>query len=155
MSTVENVIHFGLGNNAGIDSINIIWPGGKSQTLVNIVPNQTIEVSGINEELNLVNSSELVETIFSPKELQGLVFQHQENNQNDFAFQPLILNMYSQNGPVLATGNIDSRSGVDIYVGNSRGFESVIYKQEEVGVFIELRLSEFMQFEDAGAVFLD
>ena len=44
-----SIVHFGLGENTKIDSISITWPGGKSQSLVDIVANQLVEVDELGE----------------------------------------------------------------------------------------------------------
>ena len=44
LSTVENVIHFGLGTNASADSLTILWPDGKSQSLYNVKANQVLNI---------------------------------------------------------------------------------------------------------------
>jgi len=47
LSTVSNVLHFGLKSGDTIDSLLITWPGGKQQLLRDIKPNQLIT---LNEE---------------------------------------------------------------------------------------------------------
>ena len=37
-------IHFGLAKNASVDEISITWPSGKVQTIVNVKPNQILEI---------------------------------------------------------------------------------------------------------------
>ena len=44
-----SIVHFGLGENTKIDSISITWPGGKTQSLVDIAANQLLEVNEIDE----------------------------------------------------------------------------------------------------------
>ena len=46
-----SIVHFGLGENKTIDSISITWPGGKTQSLVDIAANQLVEVDEL-EEIN-------------------------------------------------------------------------------------------------------
>ncbi len=44
LSTNDPRIHFGLGNDTIVDSIEIIWPSGKTRKLKNIKANQTITI---------------------------------------------------------------------------------------------------------------
>ncbi len=44
-----SIVHFGLGENTKIDSLSITWPGGKTQSLVDIAANQLLEVDEIDE----------------------------------------------------------------------------------------------------------
>ncbi|MAD12667.1 MAG: hypothetical protein CMC04_08110, partial [Flavobacteriaceae bacterium] len=39
-----SIVHFGIGNNKKIDSLLVTWPGGKKQNLVDVMPNQLIEI---------------------------------------------------------------------------------------------------------------
>ncbi|WP_457825716.1 ASPIC/UnbV domain-containing protein, partial [Staphylococcus aureus] len=45
MSTVDQTIHFGIGNTGIIDSIIIIWPDHTIQQLKNIPANQFLNIS--------------------------------------------------------------------------------------------------------------
>lgn len=155
LSTVENTIHFGLGKSGTIDSIQITWPGGGIQSLVDVQPNQTLEVSRNELQLQELKEKQERKTVFSSTQVAGLVFTHQENNQNDFAAQPLILNMYSQKGPVMVSGNVSLVPYQDLFIGNSKGFESTVLRQDSNGVFVAEQLTESKEFEDSGALFFD
>ena len=45
-----SIIHFGIGNNKIIDSLLVTWPGGKKQYLVDVMPNQLIEIEELFKE---------------------------------------------------------------------------------------------------------
>lgn len=47
--------HFGLGNLFRIDSLEIIWPSGTKQVFENLAPNQLIEITEGNNELEILN----------------------------------------------------------------------------------------------------
>ena len=40
----SSIIHFGLGENKKVDSLIVTWPGGKKQYLINLIPNNLIEI---------------------------------------------------------------------------------------------------------------
>jgi hypothetical protein len=44
-SSVDPVLHFGLGNKNQIDSLEVIWPGGKSQKLYKVTANKRLVLS--------------------------------------------------------------------------------------------------------------
>ena len=46
----SSIIHFGLGENKKIDSLIVSWPGGKKQYLLDIIPNQLIEIEELFQE---------------------------------------------------------------------------------------------------------
>lgn len=41
-STHANTLHFGLGRATGISKLTVHWPGGKTQTFIDLVPNQRL-----------------------------------------------------------------------------------------------------------------
>ena len=40
----SSIIHFGLGENIKVDSLIVTWPGGKKQYLMDLIPNNLIEI---------------------------------------------------------------------------------------------------------------
>jgi len=38
-------VHFGLGDDAGLASVEVRWPGGGTQTLTNVKANQILRVA--------------------------------------------------------------------------------------------------------------
>jgi hypothetical protein len=44
LSTVEPYVHFGLGANATVDTLEVIWPDGKYQLLRNVKANQVLKL---------------------------------------------------------------------------------------------------------------
>jgi hypothetical protein len=40
----SSVIHFGLGAKIKVDSLIVTWPGGKKQYLMDLIPNNLIEI---------------------------------------------------------------------------------------------------------------
>lgn len=49
MAQAPNVVHFGLGDHANIDTLTIRWPSGKLQTLANLPGNRHILIDEANE----------------------------------------------------------------------------------------------------------
>jgi len=46
----SSIIHFGLGDNKKIDSLIVTWPGGKTQNMEEVIPNQLIEIQELYVE---------------------------------------------------------------------------------------------------------
>ena len=44
LSSVEDIIHFGLGNSTIVDSVRIIWPDGDSQKIENVKADQVLTI---------------------------------------------------------------------------------------------------------------
>jgi hypothetical protein len=47
LSAMEYGLHFGI-NNAGVDSLKVLWPDGKEQMLKTVKPNQLLSLENTN-----------------------------------------------------------------------------------------------------------
>ena len=53
----SSIIHFGLGENKKVDSLIVTWPGGKKQYLLNLIPNNLIQIEEtISKEPSFIDS---------------------------------------------------------------------------------------------------
>jgi enediyne biosynthesis protein E4 len=155
-STVSAIMHFGLGKDTAIDSLKIIWQGGKEQVLKNIKGNQLITLLEKDAVLNH-QVPRLVKPIF--REITSpLNYHNAVNNLNDFKRQPLLVNPLSFPGPCLAKADVNGDGLEDIYAGGGSGQAGVLYIQQKNKSFIK---KETMAFdgdklcEDADALFVD
>ena len=55
----SSIIHFGLGENKKVDSLIVTWPGGKKQYLINLIPNNLIEI-----EETIVKEPSFIDSLF-------------------------------------------------------------------------------------------
>jgi hypothetical protein len=153
LSTVEDVIHFGLGKVKTIDSLVITWFNGQVQTLRNIEGNKLVKVNISTAKKNLMINQKEPASLFSdinPFEN----FKHKENIFIDFDAQPLLLHQHSRQGPCLAVANIDGKAGDELFVGGAKGVASQIFYKKENATYISHALSN-PEFEDTDAAFFD
>ncbi|HBH85734.1 MAG TPA: RNA-binding protein [Bacteroidales bacterium] len=155
---VDPKIHFGLGETTMIDSLHIWWPDGKEQVLNNISADQLITLSysktlfKTKPEIN-TNS---VDKLFSS--LRGnttIGYAHKEKLFIDFDFQPLLPHQYSQEGPGIAVGDVNSDGLDDFFIGGSTGYSGSIFVQGRTGSFSSHALPGNNNYEDMGALFFD
>ncbi len=141
ISSVEPVVHFGLGNNTIADKLTVNWPGGKSQVIRNVESNQELTVYQ-------KNASEKANEESNPPDRQKSLFQnitdelsidyvHEEWDYNDFNVQPLLPHKLSQYGPGLAVGDVNSNGLNDIYISGSFDHRGVFLIQQQDGTFSE------------------
>lgn len=129
-SSVSPLLQFGLGDVQTLDSLRVIWPGGKTQLLKDIKVNRTLQVE------------EAVATAFHPfaqpfkpallldiSDSLLLDFAHIENNFNDFNREFLIPHVISREGPALAVADVNGDSLDDFYIGNAAGSAGALFLQ--------------------------
>ena len=161
-SSVEHLIHFGLGNATTIEQLDVRWPDGKTQTLANVPANQRLVLRYADASGNVASlvPAAPANTLF--KELQvaqsGVNFVHKENQYLDFEQFPLNPWTESDLGPLVAKGDVNGDGLDDFYIGN--GFESpaALYVQTPSGGFSPISEQTWQTdraYEDHGAVFFD
>ena len=155
-STVSNVLHFGLGATTTIDTLQITWPGGKTQVLKNVKVDQLLtlqEKHAADKAIMPAASSPIFHQVKAP-----IGFQAAQYSINDFKRQPLLVNPLSFSGPVLKKADLNNDGLEDVFAGGGSGTPAMVYLQEKNGSFRPLAQPAFQadkQCEDADAEFLD
>ncbi|UZR96958.1 VCBS repeat-containing protein [Chondrinema litorale] len=156
-SSVENKAHFGLGTNDQVDSIKVIWPDGKSQTIIEVAPDKEMILlySNAMDQAKIENATSL--GLLSDISSQiGLAYKHQEKSYPDFKVQPLLPHQYSQNGPDLAVADINGDGLEDFYVTGSYSYHGTFFLQQKNGSFTEQTFTlPDSVCEEVAAVFFD
>jgi len=158
-SSVDPSLHFGIGDEREIKSVEIIWPDHKIQIVDQPRINTTLVVNYLeNKSSTLANYSKNSTALFSELPESLIAFKHKENNFNDFGRQILIPHKYSQNGPMLAKADLDKDGFEDFFVGGASGQCGAIFLQKANNEFSKIELpcalNEKLQ-EDMGACFFD
>ena len=155
-SSVSPVLHFGLGADNEVDSLQVIWLGGKEQILANVKANQFITL----DEKNAV-SPYIVAKPFTPlfHEVKSPIdFADQPNTINDFLRQSLLVNPMSFFGPCVVSGDANGDGLEDVFAGGGNGQPASIFIQQKNGQFIKNPEPAFdadKMSEDVDAVFFD
>ncbi|PRY89611.1 VCBS repeat protein [Mongoliibacter ruber] len=156
-SSVSFKLHFGLGKINEIDSLMIIWPGGKYQN---------IKKPKINSLLILDQENSQEQAFLSlPKNNQAIFKNTGELGEptlksefNDFKRQPLLPNPISGDKIALVKGDLNGDGFDDVFVGGLFGQAPQILFQNKNGDFTpkELRnLEETLDYEDVDAAIFD
>jgi len=157
-SSVEPLLHFGLGQVEQLDEVVVTWPDGKVHKLKNVVAKQLLNLhyqAAESEQKTKEGNQLFYFTDISEK--AGLHFIHHENNYNDFALEPLLPHKNSQQGPGLAVGDVNNDGLEDFFIGNAAGFSAALYLQSPEGKFEKMPgpwQADSTQ-EDTGALLFD
>lgn len=159
-STPPNLITIGLGKVKQIDSVMVIWPGGKYQVAKNVQPNKVYTYKIADAKLQYNFTKPPVKTLFVEveKPLFDSVPKHTEDGFIDFDNERLMLQMLSTENPYMAKGDINKDGLTDFYFGASKDSPAAIYVQQKNGRFkqyIPDDLGKQSYLENAGAVFGD
>jgi hypothetical protein len=135
LSTVDNRLHFGFANNS-IDSLKIVWQDKKTQVINHPAANTVLQVNYANVKAAGEEQNPLPAQIFS--DITGeeqIDFHHKESFFMDYAFQPLIQQKYSQEGPFISTGDMNGDGREDFFIGGAYTQSGKVFLQKEHGTF--------------------
>ncbi|MGB5554784.1 MAG: VCBS repeat-containing protein, partial [Flavobacteriaceae bacterium] len=135
LSSVPQILSMGIGLDAVVDSLQIIWPGGKFQTFTNVSANQTITADIDNAKGDYFSQSiEIYPELLSP--IDSLInFRHQELPTVEFVRDPLIPFTNTNGGPKITIGDINGDALQDFIIGGAKKQASVLFIQDSMGSF--------------------
>jgi hypothetical protein len=163
ISTVEQGVHFGLGETTIIDTVLIKWPDGKMQLKRDVKADQTLIVNYKNAIDNytfnnaVFASNTLIENI-TDSIVPGIM--HMEDDFIDFNVQKLLPHKLSDLGPGIAIGDINQDGLQDMVMAGSVGYSTQIITQQSNGRFISKNLiaktdRSSKNWHDMGILLLD
>jgi len=130
VSSVDPTIHFGLGQNMVIDSIRVIWPGERKESLLyELTPNQTIEIGIESAQLIRLEKGFGGDDLLFQQVEGKLDYTHSQIDFIDFYYkQNLLPHKLSQIGPRMTIGDIDRDGRDDIIIGCTNDTPTKFYQ---------------------------
>lgn len=159
-SSSDTRVIVGIENSVKIDSVLVVWPGGRFQKLNNIEAGKLISVKQSDAKLTF-NYNRLVpsQRIFEPLSKPFIPnFIHKEDDYNAFNNEGLIPHMLTTQGPPLAQGDVDGDGLTDVFVGGGKDQPAAIFVQTKQGGWIEKPNKDFVSdlfAEDVAAALFD
>ncbi|MBC7778338.1 MAG: VCBS repeat-containing protein, partial [Phycisphaerae bacterium] len=162
-SSVEHLIHFGLGQTAQVDKLTVRWPDGKTQTLTNVPANQRLQLKWTDASgyiAHLMPPTATTPTLFAEKNAAslGIDFVHKENPFSDFETWVLYPWTVTDLGPIITQADVNGDGLEDFFIGNAFDSPGALYFQTAGGTFRASRDTIFendKRYEDQGAIFFD
>lgn len=143
LSSVDPVIHVGLGSITQVDSLIVQWPadteGNRLRSMVeraDLNSTVTVQHTDAGQSYRPEQSERLTERAY--QEISGYVglsFIHHHTPVNDLHNQPMLPYKHSAMGPAIAVGDLNGNGLDDIFAGGSSGEPPVILWQNEDGSF--------------------
>ena len=165
MSSVHDIMHFGLGDTKKIRSLEVLWPDGKYQVIEDVKTDQKIKLDHSNataislEKLSFPFVQSKSKPIFQEVSASiGIEYTHKEKDIVDYNVQRTLPHKLTQNGPCLASGDINGDGTEDFIVGSASGHSPEVFLQSETGTFSNsplFSLEKDKTYEEEGMALFD
>ena len=155
-SAISNRLHFGLGKNSRIDSIEILWPDQKRSLLKEVTANQHIQVgyaTAIKTGIVVLKENKNTRSVD-----QGILsFTHKENGFVDFNQERLLPQMFSNEGPVIIKADLNGDEQPDFFFGGAKDQASELWLSdgEKYQSSSKIEFEKDAMSEDTKALFID
>ena len=143
LSSVQNTLHFGLGNNQAVDSIKVVWPNGLVQVLGKTKANQSITLNIKNAKQASTTPAMMFASNSLFKEVTssvGIKYVHTQTDFVDFNIQKLLPHKFSEYNPAIAVGDINGDGIDDMVVGGSSNQSAQLFLQDKQNRFTQKAL---------------
>jgi len=160
LSTVEPILHFGLGAAGGVDSVVVEWPGDLKTVLRGPVMDQThfMDMRSASPDSAVFPSPNAVPLMRNLGPSVGLNVGFAEVDFIDFNIQRMIPHKLTRYGPSVAVGDINGDGLDDFIAGGSSPFYASVFTQQRNGSFLRKRIVNPKQpqlQDDAGLCLFD
>lgn len=151
MSSIDPILHLGVGKAQQLDSLIIIWRDGSGQILRNVQVNQQMVLRQQDAEknfsFNLPTAAPLASLTNSPF---GYTPSHSQDDYADFKQEPMLPHQLSRLGPGMAVGDLNGDGNDDFVMGQGIGSQTLVYLSQPSGNFKEIRLEGSENYDDQG-----
>tara|TARA_R110002050_G_scaffold300736_2_gene472089 strand:+ start:6533 stop:9793 length:3261 start_codon:yes stop_codon:yes gene_type:complete len=158
-SSISPHLLFGTNTSKIVDSLIISWPNGTKSKHENLKTNKGYtftqpQPNAVNKNINLEKNhfkNPLIATrgIFN--------FLHRENSAVDFNREQLLPEMFNNEGPNIASADINNDGKPDFYIGGAKGQSGSLFISQHDTTYIETQKPFALnsKSEDTDAIFFD
>jgi enediyne biosynthesis protein E4 len=158
LSSMEHVLHFGIGAENSISKVEIEFPTRKKIVLENVKANQIVTVYESDATIQNITATNKTFLFTDISSQQKFKYTQVENDFIDFKREPLIPYKCSSKGPYYAKADVNGDGKEDIFIGGAAGIAGKLMIQNLDGSFVEKKQIAFTNdkaFEDMDATLFD
>jgi hypothetical protein len=163
MSTMDDRLYFGLGGTSRVDSLEVLWPDGRYQALVNPGVDRLLVVKqadATQKKPDGFSAPRNANPWFqSLDDKRALAYKQSVRRVPDYSVQGLLPYMISTQGPPLAVTDVNGDHLDDLFIGGGSGAPGEMMIQQKDGRFIASTQAEPWKadraYDDWGALFFD
>lgn len=155
-SSCEPVLDFGLGNAKGVDSLIIFWNSREMSVHTGLEINREVmfDYEKVSKQKFRLPDGDQIPW----KTSAGPDHTHREQSYDDYADQVLLPYKLSQNGPFIASADVNGDGSEDLFISGAAGFPSMTYLKIPNGGWspsVPAAFESDRGHEDQEAVFFD
>jgi hypothetical protein len=156
-SAVSPNLVFGLGNCKKIDSLQITWPNGFKNTFKHLQTNKRYTFKQPEEGVKSKPFKEKIPFNTLKRDTTILKYKHKENKTVDFNREQLLPEMYNNEGPNIASADINNDGNPDFYIGGAKGQTGKLFISQKGNTYKEISKPFTINYasEDTDAIFFD
>jgi enediyne biosynthesis protein E4 len=156
LSSVERLIHIGLGKTNLVDSVNIVWPDGSFQQLTSVKSNQILTVKYQPASRIILASAVKALPMFAEvSNVLKVRYKHEEEDRIDYNIQRTLPHKFSQYGPGISAGDVNNDLMDDFILGGSVDNPTMLFTQKKDGTFTQTPINLLKKSEDEGMLLFD
>lgn len=135
-SSIDPLLHVGLGMDSVVDILTVIWPDGKVSEQHNVKVNAIVTVSQSGAKVDSAKIPPVSQKVFTDiTSASGISYTHKQSGFVDFKVSPLLPFQLSKVAPCLAKGDVNGDGIDDIFIGSTAKVRSVLYLGSKDGKF--------------------
>lgn len=159
-SSVEPVLHFGLGELQQIDLVEVTWSDGSTDRIDSAEADETLVIqqqSGSEVSLASTEPDQPPASWMAPSDSKAAMW-HSEFDHDEYEKEVLLPHSQSTLGPALAVADVNGDGRQDIFFGGAHGQVANLQLQDSNGRFQPAPgnpLGRFSNSENVNALFFD
>lgn len=144
LSSLSPGLHFGVGSSSKIDSLKVIWPGGKQQLKFDVPLNSEIVLDYANANFIDIKKNGKSRNLLIKLD-SVFNYKHRDYPSLDFNREPLVPFAYSNSGPAVSIADVNNDGLEDVFFSGGKKQAAVLFHQLPAGKF---KIAENAGFEN-------